>query len=220
MNWPLAIARNRTALLAVVAAIVALIGGRAGGPIARGLRNAALALLRPAEAAARRLIVIAARGIVAPPRTTGLVPEGLGAGRDRTPASAARPPAFRLFDPPRRFGRKIRVAPAAAPRIRTFWGPALAASPPPAPAAIPFDPDAPVDSGPLRRRLAALEGALADLPRQARRFARWRARPDMRARWPLRPGRPPGWRRRPTRDIDDVLRECHALALAALADTS
>jgi hypothetical protein len=54
MNWPLAIARNRTALLAIVAAIIALLGGREGGAISRQLRNAALALLRPAEAAARR----------------------------------------------------------------------------------------------------------------------------------------------------------------------
>ncbi len=63
MDWALAIRRNRAALLAVVAAIVALLGGRDAGanPIARRLRSAALALLRAAELAARRLIVIAAR---------------------------------------------------------------------------------------------------------------------------------------------------------------
>ncbi|MCA3563817.1 MAG: hypothetical protein IOC90_12360 [Methylocystis sp.] len=64
MDWPLAISRNRAALLAMVGAIAALLGGREAGAgwVARGLRNAALALLRPAESAARRLIVIAARG--------------------------------------------------------------------------------------------------------------------------------------------------------------
>ena len=48
MNWSLAIDRNRDALLAIVAGI----GGREGGAVASGLRRAALALLRPAEAAA------------------------------------------------------------------------------------------------------------------------------------------------------------------------
>jgi hypothetical protein len=62
MDWTRAIERNRTALLALAAAIAALIGGRDGeGRIARGLRNAAMALLRPAESAVRRLIVISAR---------------------------------------------------------------------------------------------------------------------------------------------------------------
>jgi hypothetical protein len=61
------------------------------------------------------------------------------------------------------------------------------------------------------------------LPRQARRLARWRARraSDVRPCQPLRRGRPPGHRRRPSRDIDLVLRECHALAQDALQpDTS
>jgi hypothetical protein len=244
MNWALAIHRNRTALLAVVAAIVALLGGREAGAggIARSLRSAALALLRPAESAARRLIVIAARGLAAPPpRPRPLIP-GAGPAAEATGIATAgdgggglRGLAFRLFDRPKRYA-VLRALPRAAgvPRIRTFWG---ATQPTPAPApgkariARP-DPAMPVAAGLLFVRLAALEAALADLPRQARRLARWRAREaagrePMRARrglgprGPLRFGPLPGWRSRAGRGIDEVLGECHRLALDALrADTS
>jgi hypothetical protein len=227
MNWPLAISRNRTALLAIVAAILAVIGGREGGAIARSIRNAALALLRPAEAAARRLIVMAAQDVVAAPRPAPVLSDGPGQRRGEPRSGVARTPAFRLFDRRKRFGRLLRpVKPAGIPRIRTFWGPqaATAAAPRPA-AATPPDPQAPIDARPLRLRLAALERALADLPRQARRLARWRARrlpgPGGRPGSPLRLGHPPGWRRRVGRAVDEVLRDCHGLALEALAhDTS
>jgi len=234
MDWAFAIERNRIALGRVVAAIVALIGGREGdGAISRGLRSAALALLRPAESAARRLIVIAARG--------------LDAGRDGSRLAAPRPPfpaalggkrrsgphaAFALFDRPLRFARMVRVVPRVIPRIRSFWCPPSAqpVSPPlvSTPGVRP-DPAALVDAARLRLRLAALEAALADLPRQARRLARWRARRGLAgrsavgARSPLRIGRPPGQRRglRGRREVDDLLGDCHALALDALrADTS
>jgi hypothetical protein len=237
MHHPLAITRNRTALLAVVAAIVALLGGREPGAVARRLRKAALALLRPAESAARRLIVMAAQGLVAAPRPAPALALVLQQAQDGGEARAARAPAFRLFDPPKRFGRWLRPAPpAGAPRIRSFGVSAAPLVPfvqpavaPPLAAPLRPDPEALVDAGPLRRRLAALERALADLPAQARRLARWRAR-DARAaaarpgaipHRPLRLGRPPGWRARPDREVDIVLRECHAFALeAARADTS
>jgi hypothetical protein len=220
MDWPLAITRNRDALLAIVAAIVALIGGREGGPVARRLRSAALALLRPAESAARRLIVIAARGLVVtlgPPRAPAI---------DRMPAASAgrdRPPAFPLFDRRMRFTPRLPVAkPLGVPRIRSFWAPTPVPAAPPPTATRP-DPEAPVEISRLHLRLRSLEAALADLPRQARRLARWRARraSDATPCQPLRPGPPPGHRRRPGRDIDLVLRECHALARDALQpDTS
>jgi hypothetical protein len=220
MTWSLAIDRNRDALLAVVAA---LIGGREGGAFARGLRRAALALLRPAEAAARRLIVIAARGLTVVP---GPKRPPVGAGLGRAGASG-KPPAFPLFDRAKRFRPMLRrAAPPGVPRIRSFWGPPSAQpiSPPSAKPPIPKpDPDAPVDAARLRLRLASLEIALADLPRQARRLARLRARRAAQNRpcRPLRLGRPPGYRQRPDREIDQVLRDCHALACDALrADTS
>jgi hypothetical protein len=151
-------------------------------------------------------------------------------------SGVSRPPAFRLFDRRKRFILKLKVpSPAGVPRIRTFWSAPMrfqpAAAAPPTPARP--DPDALVDFGGLRLRLGALERALADLPRQARRLARWRARdrtrregrPGVSVHQPLRSGlrlgHPPGWRARPGREVDLVLRECHLLALDALAlDTS
>jgi len=236
MDWALAIRRNHLALLAVVAAIVALLGGReaVAGPITRRLRSAALSLLTPAEAAARRLIVIAARGLAvtvrpAPSFAFAAVPGSIGPGR------TGRPPAFKLFDPAKRYTFKLEPAPpAGVPRIRTFWGAPSAPvllrpveAPRSAMTPVRTDPDAPVDAARLRLRLATLERALADLPRQARRLARWRARGDtanhasVRPHRALRIGRPPGWRARPDRDVDEVLRDCHELALDALRpDTS
>jgi hypothetical protein len=232
MDWALAIHRNREALLAVVGAIRALLGGSGAGegPVARSLRNAALALLKPAESALRRLIVIAARGLVPPAGAHRLLPAGVfGQGA----AGLARPPAFRLLDALKPLHPLAPVAPRVVPRIRTFWASAMLA--PPAQLIVPAasgpgvsrsaaaDPDALVDVARLRLRLAAMERALADLPRQARRYARWRARTaaSARPRWALRPGRPPGYRRRPGREVDLVLKECHALALDVFAaDTS
>lgn len=238
----------------------------------RHLRLAILRLLRPAEAAARRLIIASARGLVVtlpPPRKARAKPataeaqlRRLGIAVVMSPADLAcaasilprsraretaggggegglRVPALPLFDPPMRFlgGRPRRryVPPHAAPRILS---PGLATPhtlpPPPSP-------DDPVDAARLGLRLAALAAALDDVPGQARRFARWKARSKARDGAsagrigrisPLRPGRPPGGRLRrfdpsakrssAIRDIDEILAHAHALALYALGppDTS
>lgn len=165
----------------------------------RHLRLAILRLLRPAESAARRLIIASALGLVVSlpqPRkreTKSTTVEPLlrrfgiavvmspadiaGAAVARRTASlrAARPrkPCLPLFDPPRRFSRlpKTRIVPAhAAPRI-LLPGLVQPYSLPPPPS-----PDDPVDAARLALRLAALAAALDDLPGQARRFARWKAR--------------------------------------------
>ena len=83
----------------------------------------------------------------------------------------------------------------------------------------------PWNSEPLTRRLQALKLALEDLPRQARRLARWRVRrenmPSPKFKSPIRPGPPPGRRRKPVHPIDKVLTECHWLAFEATRpDTS
>jgi hypothetical protein len=146
----------------------------------------------------RRLIVIAARGLKAklpPPRP---MPKGLviaGKGEGRV--------SFQLFDTRKRF---------APPR-------------PSSAAAGPKPTDGTVDAQRLSRRLAALKLALATLPRQAQRLARWKARRKQMASpkftSSLRPGSPPGHRKRPTDEIDLVLKECHGLAWDALReDTS
>jgi hypothetical protein len=95
--------------------------------------------------------------------------------------------------------------------------------PPVAKAAVP--PDGLVNAVPLTRRLETLKLALEDLPRQARRMARWQARreamPSPKFRSPLRPGPPPGRRRKPTHLVDEILNDCHGLAWDALKpDTS
>jgi hypothetical protein len=59
---------------------------------------------------------------------------------------------------------------------------------------------------------AALKAALDDIPGQAKRLARWKARRDLRRQQPdpkpgrnspMRPGWPPGYRKRPFHEIDD-----------------
>src|SRR6187401_25372 len=83
MDWHLAIEKNREALKRVLAMLVAMAGlavlpagdrvdWRSAPTLPRHLHRFVLRLLRPAEAAARRLIIVAARGLVvelAPPRT-------------------------------------------------------------------------------------------------------------------------------------------------------
>jgi hypothetical protein len=68
-------------------------------------------------------------------------------------------------------------------------------------------------------RLEAVKLALDDLPGQARRLVRLRARRKKTPKlstWPMRPGRPPGSRKRGVRDVDRVLAECHSLASDAI----
>ena len=68
MDWARAIERNSDALKGIVAALFAMLGlseSAASLRIPRGVHTAILRVLRPAESAVRRLIVIAARGVVA-----------------------------------------------------------------------------------------------------------------------------------------------------------
>ena len=291
MSGSVAIETNREALARIVASLVAMAGVRP--TVTRHVWRAILSLLRPAESAARRLIIAAARGIAVPPpkprkpaprfKPAPLTARPLVQPADReaflrrfgiavtgSTVDMARPrilpristgegdhaqrggggteirltpriPAFPLFDPPRR----LRLAPArryvpahAAPRIM-FPGitrPHRLPPPPPPPS-----PDDLVSAAGVARRLAALAAALDDLPRQARRFARLKARLDarraaqprrFRRTSPLRGGPPYGGRLAvwdPTapkgkhiREIDEILAHAHALADYALAfpDTS
>ena len=101
--------------------------------------------------------------------------------------------------------------------------------PPPRPAASPASrppsADGLVSAARVIRRLEALESALQDLPRQAKRLVRWRMRqetsPNPSFKSPLRPGRPPGHRTRAVHQVDELLSECHWLArYAGMPDTS
>jgi hypothetical protein len=69
MDWDAAIEKNREALKRILAALVAMASLDPGGgsTLPRYLHTAVLRLLRPAESAVRRLVIVAARGVVVPP---------------------------------------------------------------------------------------------------------------------------------------------------------
>jgi hypothetical protein len=220
MDWARAIERNSQALKAIVAALFAMLGSATGPRIARELHRAVLRVLRPAESAVRRLIVIAARDLVLKPTPSRPCPKGL-----KIPRKCEDAMAFQLFDPRLRFAawRPRRIPDHKAPRIWTIGhDPTVAAlwayqrSLVAAPARPPDD--GLIDGRRLSLRLEALKAALADLPRQARRLVRWQARrealqkPHPTFTLPLRPGRPPGYRKKPLHEVDHILAECHALA--------
>jgi len=225
MDWARAIERNSEALKGIVEALFAMLGLAGEATVSRipqPLHRAVLRVLRPAESAMRRLVVIAARGLVvklAPSRPKPAGPIGKGGG--------SRPPSFQLFDTRKNFAelrqhrRKFRRNP---PRIHFFPYDTLSPARPPVADPAP-PPDGLVNAERLTRRLQALKLALEDLPRQARRLARWRVRRENaqspKFKSPLRPGHPPGYRRKPVHEVDEVLIECHWLAWDALrSDTS
>src|SRR5262245_22793613 len=101
MDFDLAIERNREPLLRIIAALFAMIGLSEAGAVERlsqPIYRAVLRVLRPAEAAVLRLIIIVARDIVVKPSPLRPAPVGLtisGKGQGRV--------SFRLFDPRKRF---------------------------------------------------------------------------------------------------------------------
>jgi hypothetical protein len=227
MDWDLAIKRNSEALKGIVAALFAMLGLAGTDMVARlprSVHRAVLRVLRPAESAVRRLVVIAARGLVvklAPsrPMPSGAIGRG---GRLRT--------SFQLFDPRKSFavlrphGKATRNPPrihifGSDPRVAALWPSSQPAADPTPP------PDGLVNAARLARRVQILKLALEDLPHQARRLARWRVRREKsqnpKFKSPLRPGHPPGYRRKAVHEVDEVLAECHGLACDALKpDTS
>jgi hypothetical protein len=248
MDWTLAITRNRDALLRVIAALFALAGLAPGAKLTllpRPVYRAFLRVLRPAESALRRLIMIAAHGLVLKAIPARAAPVGLIA-KSGTPQNRA----FPLIDPLKRFSTVAQDqqdeitfefideddaeqddedydadGQNALPRISVpgLFDPVFA--PPQAPAL-----DDLIDATHLSRRLEALKRALADIPKQARRLARWQVRRDLalqqtapfkpRRLSPFRPGPPPGATLRRQHEVDHILRECHLLMLDRLADTS
>ncbi len=225
MDWDLAIKRNSKALKAIIEVLFALLGldgTDAASRLPRSLHSAVLRVLRPAESAMRRLIVIAARGLVVKVAPSRPMPKGQMIGK----GEGSRLSSFQLYDTRKDFPElhqhRIKYA-KHPPRILFFTDDSRVDSlwPAPPPVAVPALPsDGLVNAERLSRRLQALELALDDLPRQARRMARWRMRrekePSPKFKSPLRPGPPPGHRRKPTHEIDGILTECHWLAWEAL----
>jgi hypothetical protein len=209
MDWAGAVKINRIALTRIVAELLAMIGVMSSSAVER--------ILRPTESALRRLIVIAARGLVVKPAPKRSMPKGLvikskGPGRM----------TFRLFDKRKSFDF-IKTENPYLVYVKTYES-------------NPFNPfssfyqSRPRDrvrssnDTQLSRRLAAVAHALETLPRQAQRMARWKARRKLiknpKFTSPLRPGPPPGHRSKPTTEIDHVLKECHGLAWDALREDS
>ncbi|MGB8817942.1 MAG: hypothetical protein WCC66_08495 [Rhizobiaceae bacterium] len=228
MDWALAIDRNRDALKRIVAALFVLAGLAERGALLtlpRSVYNAVLLVLRPAESAVRRLVIIAARGLVLASRPARPAPVGLSPR-----AGEARVPAFVLIDPLKSFvpafeDEEETEACGPPPRISVpgLFDPIFVVS-------SAQSPDDLIDASLIGRRLFALQRALDNLPREARRLARWKARRDLALQAstqrraspfkplrlsPFRPGWPPGYRKRQLHPVDEVLLDCHSLALHA-----
>jgi hypothetical protein len=173
----------------------------------------ALAILRPAESAARRLIMIAAHemvlsGVKLRAGTRDGLAEFLYSHRPNPNAEPAIP-AFNLIDPLKSFGE-------VAPDFEILNADQSL-----------DDQDSPsaitrVSAIALSRRLIALKHALDTLPKQARRLARWYAQRDAALKHmrphrlsPLRPGTPVGLPKHKRSEVQEVLLECHLLAIHA-----
>ena len=97
----LAIKRNSKALKGIIDVLFALLGldgTDAASRIPRSLHSAVLGVLRPAESAVRRLIVIAARNVVVKLAPSRPMPEG----RKIVRGGGSSLPSFQLFDPLKR----------------------------------------------------------------------------------------------------------------------
>jgi hypothetical protein len=229
-DWDGAIKHHGEALKGIVAALFAMLGldgDDATERIAPRLHRAVLRVLRPAESAVRRIIVVAARGVVVKVAPSRPMSKGHKIGK----GDGSRPPAFQLFDPRKYFpelSQRRRKYPKNPPRIHFFGSDGevtMWQARPPAAVRLPPPLDGLASAVRLTRRLQALKAALDDLPRQAKRLARWRVRRETaktpKFRSPLRPGQPPGHRKKPIHEVDDILTECHGLACWAMEpDTS
>ena len=226
MDWDRVIERNQAALTRIVAMLIAMVEMGTGSMVALlppSLYNAVSRMLLPTELAVRRLIAIAARGLKVKPAPARPMPKGLVLA-----AKGGGQIAFQLFDTRQRFSRanRRRFAAKAIPRIHVFADSPLVPLFQPRPVEIPIpEPDNTIDATRLGRRLAAVRMALDNLPQQAKRLARWKARRNRMQKptflSPFRPGPPPGHRKEAIEEIDFVLRECHGLARDALyEDTS
>ncbi len=207
-DWARAIERNSEALKGIVATLFAMLGEASAERLPDSLYRGLLRILHPAESAVRRLIVIAARGLVVKPVTSRPMP------KEPIKKGSQSRPVFKLFDPVKTFaGSCIEPPPRILPRIHVFgYDPRVAALWAARPTASPAK--AQINGQRLVRRLCALKSALDNLPHQARRLVRAQARAKHRS--PLRPGPPPGHRKKKIHEIDEILAECHGLARDAL----
>jgi len=210
MNWQLVLETNRTALLGLVSVMLSMLPD--GAVMARAAKRRMLAILLPSEACLRRLIVIVTRTMDVPVVTARAASETL---TPRGKPNAERAPVFGLFDPRRRVEAERTRRHGAGPRVGFFdeWTPQGQKS-------VPADEDE-LDFASLRRRIAAMQRALDDLPGQAKRLSQIIARRKLtgnRKVRAMRPGRPPGHRDKGKREVDEMLAHLNYLALWVLEE--
>jgi hypothetical protein len=208
MDWTLAIHRNRTALLSIIAMLMKSIGLVKGAMLTTlpfYIHRKVLLILRPAEAAVRRLIVIAAYDL----ELRGVKPRKYQTASERHPAAFPNAydfaPSFNLIDPLKTFGGERPDFVSFGPSFADDVGPQDTRR---------------VPAAGLGRRLVALKNALDGIHKQALRLTRWYAMRDAALKQnrlhrlsPLRPGLPPGLPRRNRSEVQEILRECHLLAV-------
>ncbi len=247
-DWAGCVERNRDILIRIIAdmfVLARIVPGEVIGsePFERTLPRyvwrAVMLILVPAEAAMRRLIIIAARGLAFEPLVTRTAPAGTAlpaaadasentddlesadaaAGSDETAGSDAAPrtPVFNMFDPMKSFW--------------DYWGPELdPGSIKPFPSELP-DPVrcAPVGAVRLWQRLQALHNAVQDMPGSVQRYLRFLAlcayaiktktkmRPQRLS--PMRPGYAPGFQknRHAKSEAQLLLDEVHSIAFKILS---
>jgi hypothetical protein len=244
MDWQLAITRNREALLTTIITLMKSLGlgglasplrgpvsglanldgvfsfrelvrrtgeGQVAYTLAHHLYTRALAILRPAESAVRRLIMIAA---------LQLLPSKLRISKPNVSypnfgsfaqSRADHIPAFNLIDP-------LKSRSEQSPNFEvlgTNYHQSLLNNDTPSTATR-------ISALTLSRRLLALKHALDTLPKQAKRLARWYAARDAALKQmrphrlsPLRPGTPGGLPKHKRNEVQEVLLECHLLAVYA-----
>jgi len=236
MDWPLALKLNQDVLLRNVAWLFTWLKLEVGASIEtmpRFKRLTILFVLRPSESAFRRLIFVAVlvHGVTAPMA----MERAMRSGRPRQKSGAERrercgPPPFKLTDPRKNFDlypNRPKRKNGIELRITDLWSDDpvydrsdLYAYQERQNRAQPTPDDA-VSASILCLRMNALMNALQDLPGQAHRMAKLLARIERTKEWrlrPLRPGLPPGYRQRQKHEVDEVLAECHRLALSAQQD--
>ncbi len=220
MDWSIVISRQKAALLTVVERMWMMAGEAPF--VSRLLTLAILRLLRPAESAARRLIVIVAAGLKEraarqygdAAKSARPLPDFSGFAKTQGP----RAPAFRLFDTPWvMVPRAFSIGRKAVPRVRVFGEDNGAAPLSPlagemsaqqteggkvsakAPPSVAFGDISPArgESGALHCRIAALHHALNTLPAQARRLKRIMAARQKAVAQKEAKGIPPGSTRNP-----------------------
>jgi hypothetical protein len=215
--------------------LAALAGVKPGAVVERmhrTLRLQILKILRPAEAAVRRLVFVVAQELAVKPAVVRAPANFRALRSDHKTAGGSRP-AFQLSDPrppmivqyqeaffkpsgvvfsPKRLPR-VRFIPPIDPTIPALWASQRVREPRP-------DPET-VRTQSILRRLKAITLALNDLPKQARRLQRWmqRRKRIFQSRLvytsPLRAGPPPGARKEPEHEVDRILAECHLRAFEA-----